>query len=188
MFLVFFFNDTATTEIYTLSPHDALPILVKIEEALKHSKRFKPSKARQTQIVEWHKHFTKRTMPRSNRTGLSDGTIDLEGVYYDILNILTDDASITCDAGDFGGWLIRYYKWNKPHTFFGPTTGAMGYAMPAAIAAKLARPQAPAIARSEEHTSELQSQAYLVCRLLLEKKKTTPPTHSVDRRRVYMNS
>src|SRR2546425_10351748 len=29
--------------------------------------------------------------------------------------------------------------------------------------------------RSEEHTSELQSLAYLVCRLLLEKKKTTPP-------------
>ena len=30
--------------------------------------------------------------------------------------------------------------------------------------------------RSEEHTSELQSQAYLVCRLLLEKKKRTPCT------------
>src|SRR3712207_8881144 len=29
--------------------------------------------------------------------------------------------------------------------------------------------------RSEEHTSELQSRQYLVCRLLLEKKKTTPP-------------
>ena len=29
-----------------------------------------------------------------------------------------------------------------------------------------------AVGRSEEHTSELQSQAYLVCRLLLEKKKT----------------
>src|SRR2546425_9701235 len=29
-------------------------------------------------------------------------------------------------------------------------------------------------ARSEEHTSELQSLAYLVCRLLLEKKKKTP--------------
>src|SRR2546425_8421541 len=29
--------------------------------------------------------------------------------------------------------------------------------------------------RSEEHTSELQSLAYLVCRLLLEKKKTTNP-------------
>src|SRR2546425_6394224 len=31
-------------------------------------------------------------------------------------------------------------------------------------------------ARSEEHTSELQSLAYLVCRLLLEKKKDTPTT------------
>src|SRR5689334_24015982 len=38
--------------------------------------------------------------------------------------------------------------------------------------------------RSEEHTSELQSQFHLVCRLLLEKKKTThtptsPPLHSL---------
>src|SRR2546425_7139561 len=32
------------------------------------------------------------------------------------------------------------------------------------------------VMRSEEHTSELQSLAYLVCRLLLEKKKTTHPT------------
>ena len=31
--------------------------------------------------------------------------------------------------------------------------------------------------RSEEHTSELQSQAYLVCRLLLEKKKIQKNTH-----------
>src|SRR3712207_7544238 len=32
--------------------------------------------------------------------------------------------------------------------------------------------------RSEEHTSELQSRQYLVCRLLLEKKKNTPPLTS----------
>src|SRR3712207_8675467 len=32
------------------------------------------------------------------------------------------------------------------------------------------------LARSEEHTSELQSRQYLVCRLLLEKKKTTQGT------------
>src|SRR2546425_8276179 len=38
---------------------------------------------------------------------------------------------------------------------------------------------APGHMRSEEHTSELQSLAYLVCRLLLEKKKTPHPmTHS----------
>src|SRR5690348_17409323 len=33
----------------------------------------------------------------------------------------------------------------------------------------------PATARSEEHTSELQSPVHLVCRLLLEKKKPAPP-------------
>src|SRR2546422_2429051 len=42
------------------------------------------------------------------------------------------------------------------------------------------------VARSEEHTSELQSRLHLVCRLLLEKKKTTrkilPPSTSVTAR------
>src|SRR5687767_15723583 len=40
--------------------------------------------------------------------------------------------------------------------------------------ADLANPLPVEEARSEEHTSELQSLAYLVCRLLLEKKKTQP--------------
>ena len=40
-------------------------------------------------------------------------------------------------------------------------------------------------ARSEEHTSELQSQAYLVCRLLLEKKKT--PDHNSTIIKSYTN-
>src|SRR2546430_11742574 len=35
--------------------------------------------------------------------------------------------------------------------------------------------------RSEEHTSELQSQSNLVCRLLLEKKKKTPKSHPIRR-------
>src|SRR5690348_18174430 len=34
------------------------------------------------------------------------------------------------------------------------------------------------VARSEEHTSELQSPVHLVCRLLLEKKKTESTTHA----------
>src|SRR2546429_1269042 len=74
----FFFNDTATTEIYTLSLHDALPISTRTESP-------KPAS---------------------------------------------------------GSWLIwRYGRSWRP-------------------------------ARSEEHTSELQSRLHLVCRLLLEKKKT----------------
>ena len=118
----------------------------KLEEVLKNSKRAKPAKARQKQVAEWGENYLRQTTPRSNKVAPIDGAIDLEGIYHDILKIITDETSITCDAGDFGSWLVRYYKWNQPHTFFGPTTGAMGYALPAAIAARLARPQAPAVA------------------------------------------
>src|SRR6267143_7299784 len=48
---------------------------------------------------------------------------------------------------------------------------------PTSSTAPLAGPRSttpPGSARSEEHTSELQSQFHLVCRLLLEKKKTKP--------------
>src|SRR2546430_7386349 len=83
-YFIFFFNDTATTEIYTLSLHDALPILAK----------------------------------QSEREGL-----------------------------------------RLEHTVFDRFETALQ-----TIAREL---------RSEEHTSELQSQSNLVCRLLLEKKKHT---------------
>src|SRR2546423_9115920 len=42
------------------------------------------------------------------------------------------------------------------------------------------------VSRSEEHTSELQSLAYLVCRLLLEKKKTNTQFHSLTS--VYLST
>src|SRR2546427_4140131 len=45
--------------------------------------------------------------------------------------------------------------------------------------------EAPDPARSEEHTSELQSQSNLVCRLLLEKKKKRTTTEGETLRRIY---
>src|SRR2546427_2386983 len=45
---------------------------------------------------------------------------------------------------------------------------------------RLMPPACPACARSEEHTSELQSQSNLVCRLLLEKKKKKKSNYDVD--------
>ncbi len=105
-----------------------------------------PTEARKAEVAAWRAHFEARTTPRSGRTGHQDGAIDLEGIYHDILRLLGDDASTSCDAGTFGGWLMRYYRWNRPRTFYGPTAGGMGYALPAAIAAKLARPDSPAVA------------------------------------------
>src|SRR3712207_8504639 len=97
MYLSFFFNDTATTEIYTLSLHDALPILDGLEPDVGH----------------------------------------------EVLWVVRD-----CVSGEV--LLAR--------SLLGATEADL----------------APLITevRSEEHTSELQSRQYLVCRLLLEKKKT----------------
>ncbi|HEY7969182.1 MAG TPA: thiamine pyrophosphate-dependent enzyme, partial [Candidatus Limnocylindrales bacterium] len=51
--------------------------------------------------------------------------------------ILPDDAIVTTDAGNFGLWVARHFRFRRPGTFLGPTSGAMGYALPAAIAAGL---------------------------------------------------
>src|SRR3712207_9496106 len=98
VFYIFFFNDTATTEIYTLSLHDALPI----------STRRRPVSAPTTSGLP-KVPISATNVPSSSSTWS---------------RLLLESATYTS-----------------------------------------CRP------RSEEHTSELQSRQYLVCRLLLEKKK-----------------
>src|SRR3712207_7038801 len=98
LIVFFFFNDTATTEIYTLSLHDALPICHHVTPVVR--------------LVESHEQVATVVHDLFDPNGGTD---------------LADDG---LDRG-------------------------------------VGRE------RSEEHTSELQSRQYLVCRLLLEKKKTT---------------
>lgn len=56
------------------------------------------------------------------------------------------DSIVVNDAGNFSGWVARYQRWTRPSTYLGPTSGAMGYALPAAIGARLAHPTAPVVA------------------------------------------
>src|SRR3712207_7873198 len=67
--------------------------------------------------------------------------------------------------------------WRKRQVPPGEGKSVRGYKRPCRSASFTARVRlsAPSLPRSEEHTSELQSRQYLVCRLLLEKKKTPPP-------------
>src|SRR3712207_8570961 len=102
--MIFFFNDTATTEIYTLFLHDALPIY--------HSPRSAPDRSEREQR----------------------------------------DASTDLARQRRGGKCCPC--WASPRR-----VGATGGSYPGGHER-----------RSEEHTSELQSRQYLVCRLLLEKK------------------
>jgi acetolactate synthase I/II/III large subunit len=52
--------------------------------------------------------------------------------------IAPDDVILTNDAGNFSGFLHRYWRFGTDHRLLGPCNGAMGYAVPAAVAAKLA--------------------------------------------------
>jgi len=54
--------------------------------------------------------------------------------------VLPNDALLTTDAGNFGNWHARGFHFGREHGFLGPTSGAMGYGLPAAIAASLAQP------------------------------------------------
>src|SRR3712207_8306399 len=101
MSIFVFFNDTATTEIYTLSLHDALPIFIAILT-------FTPVRQREIRELQIGKNLAR---------------------------------------GPDGWWVTLNADEHKT----GSKTGKGR--------------------RSEEHTSELQSRQYLVCRLLLEKKK-----------------
>ena len=54
---------------------------------------------------------------------------------------LPDDAIVTSDAGNFSGWPNRFLQYRRPGRQLGPTSGAMGYGVPAAVAAKLVHPE-----------------------------------------------
>ena len=60
--------------------------------------------------------------------------------------VLPDDAILTTDAGNFAGWAGRGFRFLRPGTFLGPTSGAMGYGLPAAIAAALVHRDRPVVA------------------------------------------
>src|SRR3712207_7637630 len=98
---LFVFNDTATTEIYTLSLHDALPIALELDAPVRADAVAQPRE--------------------------------------------TDPVVLAVE-----GELVRL-----------------------AVRRVVLRLRLNALRRSEEHTSELQSRQYLVCRLLLEKKKSS---------------
>ncbi|KAB7704771.1 acetolactate synthase [Bacillus aerolatus] len=66
--------------------------------------------------------------------------VDMDGLLHDIMQAFPKDAILTSDAGNFFGWLSRYYRFDREKTYIGPTSGAMGYGLPAAIGAKVAHP------------------------------------------------
>jgi acetolactate synthase-1/2/3 large subunit len=54
---------------------------------------------------------------------------------------LPKDFIVTIDAGNFSGWAHRFIRYARPCRQLGPTSGAMGYSVPAAVAASILDPE-----------------------------------------------
>ena len=73
-------------------------------------------------------------------TTTAGAALDLGKVMTWLRDRLPDDAIVTSDAGNFSGWPNRFLQYRRPGRQLGPTSGAMGYGVPAAVAAKLVHP------------------------------------------------
>ena len=75
-----------------------------------------------------------------------DGAATMRSVMQHLIDTLPADAVICNGAGNYASWIHRYYPFSGYGTQVAPTSGSMGYGMPAAIAAKLKCPDKTVVA------------------------------------------
>ncbi len=68
------------------------------------------------------------------------GPVNIAEILHELETLVTDDAIFTCDAGNFAAWPARFMHFRDQQQFIGPANGAMGYAVPAAVGAKISFP------------------------------------------------
>ena len=74
------------------------------------------------------------------------GPVELGQVMAYLRDRLPPEAILTTDAGNFSAWMHRHYVYRRFPSQIGPTSGSMGYGIPAAIAARHVYPDRPVIA------------------------------------------
>ncbi len=73
------------------------------------------------------------------------GNVNMGDVIVWLRDNLPDDAILTNGAGNFSAWLHRFYRHRRLNTQLAPTSGSMGYGVPAAVGAKLRFPDRPVV-------------------------------------------
>ena len=77
---------------------------------------------------------------RRESAGPALGGVDLAAVVQTLAERVPQDATVVNDAGNFSTWLLRHFPYEHPLAQAAPSVGAMGYGVPGAIGAQLARP------------------------------------------------
>ncbi len=76
------------------------------------------------------------------------GKVNLSEVFIHMAAALGPEAIVCNGAGNFAAWLHRFYRHRRFGTQLAPTSGAMGFGVPAAVAAKIVRPNSEVVAVS----------------------------------------
>ena len=105
----------------------------------------KMSPAGAAQRGEWVKAARRDYEANSTPPAYPD-TLDLGRVMVILNTRLAQDAMVSVDAGNYSGWPQRFLRIGRRQRLLGPTSGAMGYAVPAAVAAKIMHPNRQVIA------------------------------------------
>ena len=96
-----------------------------------------PFDAGQEAHLEWLEWTTAKPAPYP---------LDMAACVTAMRGLLPDDSIICNGAGNFSGWWHRYWHYNGFPTQLAPTAGAMGYGVPAAVAAALRHPERTVVA------------------------------------------
>lgn len=88
------------------------------------------------------------------------GALKMENVIAHLNEVLADDAIVTNGAGNYSAWLHRYYRYRNHGTQLAPTSGSMGYGLPAAVAAKIERPKQEVICLAGDGCFQMSMQEF----------------------------
>ena len=101
-----------------------------------------------------------------------DTPLPMESVIAHLNTVLGDDAILCNGAGNYAAWLHRFYSFRRWRTQLSPTSGSMGYGLPAAIAASLRYPERHVICLAGDGCFQMSMQEFALaaergCRLIV---------------------
>ena len=101
------------------------------------------SQPRLDHLAQCHKSFQDWS---SLTTKAHPGEVQMPAIMAHLAATLPANAIITNGAGNYATWIHRFWKFAEYGTQLAPTSGSMGYGLPAAVAAKIAFPNKTVVA------------------------------------------
>jgi acetolactate synthase-1/2/3 large subunit len=125
-----------------LSINAGMPEIAAALAGLRPSQRYSPETEarRRAWLAAMREEFIADQVP-----GSMPGPVDLGKVMLCLRDALPEDAIISNGAGNYAIWVHKFHRYGGLGTQLAPTSGAMGYGLPAAIAAKLVHPDRTAV-------------------------------------------